>query len=402
MQLILRRFNAFTLLGLLIFTWFFIRNDGLRTDEVVHFRQIIQFVGGNFAQDPALTTLPGYHWLMALILKITGSESMGLLRGINVLLGGASILLFVQCYRLLNLGDTRERLLQFAVFPIIFPFFFVIYTDIASLFLTVLGLWLCLKQRYIPAVLVLMLGVAVRQTNVIWMLAIPALTWLQQTHYDISRQNVLAFARRCWQLGLGLLAFATFVLLNQGVAMGDRSMHPPFALNAGNVFFMLFVYSLLLLPIIIERSKENIRFALAHQHVALLLALLLAVYLFTFQNSHPYNHINPNYFIRNWFLVTFTAGLPLKMLFFIPIVLAVLDLARAMTERPALILIVLASVLTLLPSWLIEQRYYITSFMLILLFRPSCSQRTEQIMSLMCALLSVLLIYGIQQNLFFI
>ena len=118
MQLISRRFNAFTLLGLLIFTWFFIRNDGLRTDEVVHFRQIIQFVGGNFAQDPALTTLPGYHWLMALILKITGSESMGLLRGINVLLGGASILLFVQCYRLLNLGDTRERLLQFAVFPI--------------------------------------------------------------------------------------------------------------------------------------------------------------------------------------------------------------------------------------------------------------------------------------------
>jgi len=394
--------NPLLLLVLLLTTWLFTRHTPLLVDEYIHYNQITLFAAGQYVQDPSLTTIPGYHWLMAQVVRVAHSDSTGLLRGINVLLGAGCVVLFVKCHRLLGGGDSGQRVVQFAVFPIIFPYLFLIYTDVASLFLILVGLWLCLKRRYTLAAIVLTLSLGVRQNNVIWLVAIPALAWLQQTQNEFSWRNLRAFALRNWLLGAGLLAFAAFVVINHGVAMGDRAKHPLFALGSGNLFFLLFVYSLVFLPLVLARTPDNLRVALAKPYAGMLLACFLALYLFTFNNTHPYNTSEADYFLRNAVLMTFTSSLWLKMVFFVPILLAALDLARSMHERPLLVPIAAASVAYLVPSWLIEQRYYIITFALLLLFRPEGGSRAERLTSVLCALLSVTFVYGIHQHLFFL
>ena len=114
------------------------------------------------------------------------SESITFLRGTNLVLGAGCIVLFSWCHRVLESGGSGERIAQFAVFPIIFPYFFVIYTDIPSLFVVLAGLWLCLRERYALGCLALALSLGVRQNNIVWVVAIPLLCWLRQTHFDLS------------------------------------------------------------------------------------------------------------------------------------------------------------------------------------------------------------------------
>jgi hypothetical protein len=73
-----------------------------------------------------------------------------------------------------------------------------------------------------------------------------------------------------------------------------------------------------------------------------------------------------------------------------------------MQQRVALRPILLASALFLMPSWLIEPRYYMISFALIMLFRPDGRLAVEKLTSMYCALLSVLVIYLTHQNMFFL
>ena len=398
----LLRVDVILLIVASLATAYFMQRTGLLTDELVHFDQIVMFASGNYAHDPRLTTIPGYHLVMAQLVRVVHSESITFLRGTNLVLGAGCIVLFSWCHRVLESGGSGERIAQFAVFPIIFPYFFVIYTDIPSLFVVLAGLWLCLRERYALGCLALALSLGVRQNNIIWVLAIPLLCWLRQTHFDLSWRNLLGFARRCWPLGPVLIAAAGFVAWNHGVAIGDRGAHPLFRFSSGNVFFLLFVYTLLLLPLVLTRTMDNLRHARAQPHAALIWTGFLALYFFTFDNSHPYNNILPDYFLRNAVLTTVAGSLWMKIAFLIPVLLAALDLARAMRERKAIVVIVIASVLAVLPSWLIEQRYYIVSFALLLLFLPESTRRAERLTTLQCAVLSGIFMWGIQQRLFFL
>jgi alpha-1,2-glucosyltransferase len=85
---------------------------------------------------------------MAQFVRIAHANPILLVRGISVLLGAAGVLVFARCRRLLGNGDRDERVLQFALCPIIFPYFFLIYTDVASLLLILVGVWLALERRY--------------------------------------------------------------------------------------------------------------------------------------------------------------------------------------------------------------------------------------------------------------
>jgi hypothetical protein len=178
-------------------------------------------------------------------------------------------------------------------------------------------------------------------------------------------------------------------------------MHP-LVFRTGNLFFLLFVYSVVFLPIVLARAPANAAAAFARPQGVLLFALLFALYMFTFDSAHPYNNIAPQIWPRNAVLMAVASGLWLKLLFFVPIMLAALDLAADIRERPILIPVMLASVAFLLPVWLIEQRYYIVSFALVLLFRSDAGRIVERLTTLWCALLAVVFIYGYRQALFMI
>jgi alpha-1,2-glucosyltransferase len=98
-----------------------------------------------------------------------------------------------------------------------------------------------------------------------------------------------------------------------------------------------------------------------------------------FKNDHPYNNIATYYFIRNFILVAFTKSNALKALFFLPMLYTFLSLIVTPLSRKSWYLFYAITILFLLPSWLIEQRYYIIPFALFMLFRKDQSPFFERI-----------------------
>jgi alpha-1,2-glucosyltransferase len=70
-------------------------------------------------------------------------------------------------------------------------------------------------------------------------------------------------------------------------------------------------------------------------------------------------------------------------------------------QQKAFLLLYPATVLALLPIWMIEQRYYLAPFTLFLLFRKAEAPWLEWILTLWLAILSFLILGGIRSDSFF-
>ena len=70
-------------------------------------------------------------------------------------------------------------------------------------------------------------------------------------------------------------------------------------------------------------------------------------------------------------------------------------------QRPEFRLLYPFSVLCLLPSWLVETRYYFVPYSLFVLFRSEASPRVERTLLAWWLLLSAAMLYGARRNLFF-
>lgn len=100
----------------------------------------------------------------------------------------------------------------------------------------------------------------------------------------------------------------------------------------------------------------------------------------TYFRSHEYNFVQPQYFLRNAVLLYTTEFPRIKMIAFIPIVWMLLTLASMVytsTQKKEWFLVLAFSVLSFLPLPLIEQRYYLIAYTLILLLMPGKSRWVE-------------------------
>ncbi|GHD62602.1 hypothetical protein [Jeongeupia chitinilytica] len=397
-----RRRHALMLCLIIALAYFYCRNAVIVGDEVVHEAQIRRFLLGDFSIDPRLTTIPGYHLLVAALSWPFGAYSLATVRGISTLFGTALVLVYALLLRDRLGAVSPQRLVQFAFFPIFLPYFYLAYTDVLSLLLVLGGLWLALRKQAIPAALVLGLSICVRQQNVIWLLAVPVLAYCRDSGFRWCRDTLKAHATGAGLYALALAGFIVFVLWNGGVAVGDRGAHQLSGLFVGNVFFMLLLYAIFLLPSVVANLPATLAYARHHGFVPLLLAGLLVVYLFGFQNSHPYNAIQPEYFLRNGLLTLLSSSLPVKLLFFVPIALAALDWLAMAQRRPELYVIGGFSLLALLPSWLIEQRYMMIPFALLLLYRDDDRPGVQALTGALYAIVAVVFVYGTATLRFFL
>jgi alpha-1,2-glucosyltransferase len=132
----------------------------------------------------------------------------------------------------------------------------------------------------------------------------------------------------------------------------------------------------------------------------LIIFAFFLIYIFTFKIDHPYN-IN-QYFLRNKLLVYFTSSIILKILFFIPVAYSILSISVTELYEKSFYLIYPFTILYLIPSWLIEQRYYLIPFALFILFKKEESKLVEYLSIVFYIISSALLFYGIRNELFFI
>uniref|UniRef100_A0A8C3P1Y1 Dol-P-Glc:Glc(2)Man(9)GlcNAc(2)-PP-Dol alpha-1,2-glucosyltransferase n=1 Tax=Chrysemys picta bellii TaxID=8478 RepID=A0A8C3P1Y1_CHRPI len=245
-------------------------------DEAFHVPQAQAYCEGLFQQwDPMITTLPGLYLMSVGIVKPaiwlfgwSGSVvcSTGMLRFINLLFSvGNFYLLYLLLCKIHHKNKTVsgfQRILStltLAMFPTLYFFTFLYYTDTGSVFFTLFAYLMCLYGNHKTSALLGFCGFMFRQTNIIWTIfcggsvvaqklseawktelqkkkeerisamkgsfseLIKVLQFL--TEYIMSFKNLVTLIVLTWPYILLVIVFFAFVVINGGIVVGDRSSH---------------------------------------------------------------------------------------------------------------------------------------------------------------------------------
>src|SRR5262245_33532221 len=145
----------------------------LFADEGFHAPQIWRFYQGDATVGENAAMLPTYHAAMALLERTIGRHSDLLLRFLNLV---GSLAIPVLMWRLVSRDQPFEagmRTAQWYVMPLLFPFYFLVYTDAWAL-AAVLGMMLAATNgRFILAALAAVIATLLRQDMIVWV----AMAW---------------------------------------------------------------------------------------------------------------------------------------------------------------------------------------------------------------------------------
>jgi len=373
-------------------------------DEGFHIQQIQMFLDGNYSIAPKLTVPPVYHAIFATIYKLLGFDSIMVGRLISFSGSACSILIFYLLAKRISPEERNFRTLQFIFLPIIFPFFFLIYTDIWALGAVLLSTERALAQKAWQSALAMAFAVALRPPNIVWA-AIPC-TLILSPNLSNWRVCVQIFARFHFKkslpcLLLGIL-FTAFISLNHGVAVGDRK-YQQIALNFSNIWFFLLLFPIFFWPTCLSAWKDLFRNTFRHKITLPFLGALagFSFYFSTYHISHVYNNPNFWFFIRNR-LLFYTTAFPLaKAITFIPIAFGGIGFISSPLLYPAFILLIPLTLFSIIPFPLIEQRYYIVPITLFLLFRKLAPRKHELINTFFYIVGSLSITFCISRHLFF-
>jgi len=355
------------------FGMWMVAGDGLKADEHAHYWQIRVFAEGRFEIHHWLTMLPGYHAIIAALAwvgGVGGALSLPAARVISWGLCALAPVLFFLCARALGKDNRFSLSLTFLLSPIIFPFFFYLYTDIPSLLFLLGVLLLTLQRRYQLAGLMAVLSLLLRQSNVVWafFFALVALgqegVWARLAQRDF--RPVLQTLARLWLFVFAGLAFLAFVYWNGGIALGDAHMHRVERLYPTQVYLLLFTMFLLFVPLHIRNLPRIARMLRRRPVICLLIgAMSLAFYLGTFWVNHPYN--DEMDFLRNRILWLLRENLWLRVAAFIPMAWTLCSLCVTPLQRRSFYWLYPLAAAVLLPAGLVEQRYFIVPIVLFML-----------------------------------
>ena len=352
--------------------------DAPMVDEHFHHGQILLINSSEFRRVPELTTPLGYHHSVALFARASGIDSVTGLRALSAVFGLSSVFLAWVFLRRNHSALPLIRSLQILFCPLLWPFYFLLYTDLASLSLVLLALCLFSAGLFWPTAMVGVAVLAWRQNNIVWF-GLFLVTHIQANFP--SERNVATL--RPWLitacvLALPVLAFLAFLILNGGVAMGDHAMHTiGRALHPGQIWFLLLLFWFILLPLHLACLRESIDWLVERAWRLLIILAIPALVVSTFDVTHPYNLALPEFHLRNWLLRELNDDWRLLLLASIAMTWSILTLIVTHLRHPIGLWLYPVTVLALLPVELIEQRYYIVPVVLFLLVRQARSRSVE-------------------------
>ncbi len=383
-----------------ISSYLYIQNAKLFVDEKFHYSQIKKFINKDFTHHPKITTIPGYHAILALFAYIFNVSSIAPIRLLSLFFSIASIPIFFLSSLKICEESSMIKTMQYYFFPILFPFFFLLYTDVSSLLMILISFYFLLNQKYKLAGIMGILSLFIRQNNIVWLAFMCVFIHFEKYNFEFSAKIFQKSIRDYWIFIIGFILFTIFLIINKGVAIGQKSMHPSFLFRTGNIFFMMFLFFFLFLPLNISNFQKIVQHIEKNKKIIIIIAIVFLIYMFTFVNDHPYNW--SGYFIRNKILIYFTSTIVLKTLFFIPIAYSILSISVTKLHRKSFYILYPATLIYLLPSWLIEQRYYLIPFILFILFKKEESKFVEYLTITFYVLASTGIYLGIRNNFFFL
>jgi len=337
-------------------------------DEVFHYPEIMRFASGNFQHTSQIAMGPGYHFVMALPTWIFRLGTVASVRFLEILVSAGFLLLFYRLARQLDPAHASMKLLQVSLYPLLFPYYFILFTDIMTTLFVLLCFYFVLSRRYTLAGLVGSLSLVVRQSSVVWLVLFLVFAYIQEHGKRLpTRQSLMNFFPKSATFLLGIVGFLIFVIINGGVVLGGSKLYMPFVISFGNAYIILFLLFLFHLPEHILFAGRITRSVHKHWKIVLLGAILWYVfYLATFTNTHPWNQTP--YFLRNQLMHLFTKDLVWKTVLFIIALYELFVILAHRFVKPRYALIHIAGIIPMVSMWLIEPRYavpYVTLFLLL-------------------------------------
>lgn len=240
-------------------------------DEIYHVPQAQEYCNGNFTYwDNRITTLPGLYLISVAVITPLSKWSddnfceTHHLRLTNVAISLSSFLLYVwltknihQSSREYSTWKSIVSALNIAIFPPLFFFSFLYYTDVAAAFLVFLMYGLHMRGFNTFAAIAGVAAVMVRQTSIVWVILVAVgcfdlglqhllLTTKERKRHALSSWHQVQIISKNFfrlapvsrkiqiisQLILKLLPyiivgliFIAFVVINDGLVVGDRAAH---------------------------------------------------------------------------------------------------------------------------------------------------------------------------------
>lgn len=348
-------------------------------DESFHMPQIMAYLNHQYLHlEKSLTMIPGYHFLVARISYLFGWSSVGDVRSASILLSLPAVLIFIFLAR--NLGHKSPVVTTSLIYfsPIFFPFFYVLYTDIPSLMFVLLGMWALQKRYYSAAAIILFLSMLLRQTNVIWLVMAWGIALCDELSFLRFRKSIYHYWSALVEAGLKTflfpvfcLIFLVFVYINGGVAIGDSSAHKLDRVYITQVYFWLLTVFVLFLPLHIKNVPAIYRMLKKRSELILLCSVLTVLYITTFWAEHGYNYFE--FFLRNRVVQWMRADELNRLILIVPMLWAFLSLMVTPLREKRFYLLYPFTVLSLIPHSLIDQRYFMESIALFVLFKKDDS-----------------------------
>ena len=366
-------------------------------DEFYHYIQLATIKNRGELYE-GVTPLPGYHLFFLTWGAVFDQFSLPFFRHINVGIAVFSLGAFLFALRGLDEKPSREKILQYLFFSLLLPHFFLVYTDVLSMALTLLCMGFLLRDRYDLAGLSAIAGVLVRQNNIIWLVFVGLFFLWSKYRFDLRGIHLAAALKDNAIVILGGIAFTVFVIVNGGVAMAVKHAHPSYALYLSNVYFSLFCAFLLFLPLNIANAAGVFDLLKNKRWLLPLCALCLAYFFVTFEVDYPFN--DNRLLAGNNLLHYFTASAWPKLCFGFCVIYAALSIAVTTLHRKELLLLYPLALLYLMPSWVVEPRYAISPLLLFNLFRRPASPRVEFALTMLFIATSLYIFLGYQTNKF--
>lgn len=396
----------------LFFFFLFFRNTPTLVDEWPYQKQITAFLQGNLTHNVGLSMPPSYHWLVALLLKPTGIESLAAMRLVSMLGAATGAIFFFQIVARLYPGQERIRTLQYLTLPVLSPYWFLIYTDLWSLSAILLAISLALQKRYFFSCLAITLASLIRQPAVIWAGLIALLIWDHTRQEAKGKPFIRLLLRRIWVLGLLLAAFLLFMIRNHGVALYDRQAQSA-TINPTSLWFFLVIFAVLFLPqgvTGLETAWKKYRPWIGR--IAIGVLLLLLVFGLTFDRSNPFNAYESLSFyiegqvrlipvLHNQLLIQMATSPLIRFLTLLAVPLALAGLCftpLATIRRGGFLLLAFLSVIVLS---CIDPRYDLVPLALFLAFRTPTTPRLERATAFFYFVVSSVLAIGSARLYFF-
>ena len=374
-----------------------------RGDEVYHYAQIQLFRHGDWrVLDQYLTTVPGYHAVVALALRATGLDSLGAARALNAAIGILAAAGFLCLRRRLWPGTESLATAQFLALPILAPLFFLVYTDVLALALILWAAVAMLAGRHSWSALALLGVVLVRQNDVVWAAftaAVAAWPLLRDRGAAALREIVL----RLWPYAVPLGAFFAFWAWNGTISLshGQAALHP-LTLRLGNPFFTLLLVGVLF-PLQVVAGLRDFAAQIRVRPWLLALPVLgFALFWFGFHADNPYNSASPDFIPRNALLLRLDGNSSWRAGAGIAMMLAACGLATTVLRPAGAWWLYPFAALFLAASWLIEQRYAIVPVVLWLAFREQRSRWIEIATLALWLVLAVWIFLGVAAGRFFL